>query len=174
MPCIYSYPFPAGKWGAHAAATLTLLLFVWHSLYSCAEWTRACTTLLSMPRCWKCRPWWLSSMMTSAGQETPWRMPRRSATGHSVLFSLPHLYHLPCAKANSAHLRKCSFAIFSLQMCKVTFVFIMKDINMSRLYYWTFIYDFRFRRKSTGLANWLGEPLTESKTLLHSQIFKKV
>lgn len=82
--------------------------------------------------------------------------------------------HLPYAKANSAHLRQCSFAIFSIQMCKVKFVFIMKDINMSRLYYWTFICDFRFRRKSSGLANWLGEPLTEGKTLIHSETFKKV
>lgn len=43
--------------------------------------------------------------------------------------------HLPYAKANTAHLRKFSFAIFPLQICKVQFVLIMKDIDMSRLYY---------------------------------------
>lgn len=82
-----------GKRGARDAAALPAALvvfcffFLWRSAFSCAEWTRACTMPLSTPRCWKCRPWWLSSTMTSAGQEIPWRTPRRSATGHRVLLS---------------------------------------------------------------------------------------
>ncbi len=46
-----------------------------------AEWMRVCTMLSSTPRCWRCRLWWLSSTMTSAMQEIPWRTPRMSARG---------------------------------------------------------------------------------------------
>lgn len=72
------------------AIFLTLPLFAYSMMcmmlilrlhVSYVEWMRVCTTLLSTPQCWKCRPWWLSSMMTSAMQEIPWRVPRKSVRG---------------------------------------------------------------------------------------------
>lgn len=55
------------------------------ALSSRAEPARACTTLSSTPRCWRCRPWWRSSPTTSATRGTPWRAPRRFATGRKSL-----------------------------------------------------------------------------------------
>lgn len=87
---IYSYLFSTGTCIGHAVAVLMLPLFADSMMcmllilglhVSYVERMRVCTMLWSTPQCWKCRPWWLSSMTTSATQEIPWRVPRRSVRG---------------------------------------------------------------------------------------------
>jgi len=88
------------------------------------ELTRACTTLLSTPQCWKCRPWWLSSRRTSATQEIPWRMPRRSARGQDGHVTLNGFWQsiILCPKS----------AVLFFSPSVATGTFITKLISMAR------------------------------------------